>query len=145
MGAAPHQHPWAGWEIGLEALCCLSCSKQETLAAEPAKCFVIHPSPRGIFPGQPLCPSSCWLGAHSEPSTGAKAKPSSSQEPALLTQPCPSSSGGKCSAPVEGRTGCQGFVLGLQPSRQILAFAVQGGRSSVSLWTDVIALTSSGS
>lgn len=29
--------------------------------------------------------------------------------------------------------GCQGFVLGLQPSRQVLAFAVQSGSSPVSL------------
>lgn len=80
--AAPHQYPRAGWGQGwwhqpgrLEALCCLSCTEQETLAAEAAKCFVIHPSPSGIFPGQPLCPSSRWLGAHSEPSTGQRPSP----------------------------------------------------------------------
>lgn len=75
-----------------------------------------------------------WLGAHSEPARGkSQALPFPRASHTWLTQPCPSFSGGRCSAHVEGRMGCQGFVLGLQPSRQVLAFAVQSGSSSVSL------------
>lgn len=105
MGAAPHQYPRAGWGQGcwhqpgrLEALGCLSFMEQETLAAEAAKCFVIHPSPSGIFPGQPLCPHPSGSGHTQSPARG--------KGQALLFLRA-ASSGGRCSAPVEGRVGCQ--------------------------------------
>lgn len=90
---------------GLEALCSLSCLEQETLAAEPAKCFVVPPSPRETFPGQSLCPSSHWLGAlraqHRAKNQALLFPRASLANPALPTLLCS----------VEGRKGCQGFAI----------------------------------
>lgn len=71
MGDRECLQGWWHWPGRLgEALCCFSCLKQETLAAEPEKCFVIHSFPAGSSLGSPCVPHPTALGHTQSPAWG---------------------------------------------------------------------------